>query len=217
MTAGVQHGVLMDQVYKNQRHIYDATRKFFLLGRDRLIADLAPPAAGLVLEIGCGTGRNLLHAARNYPLARCFGLDISEQMLTTAENAIERQGLSGRVSVKLADATQASAGTLFGFEQFDRVFISYALSMIPGWTDALRQAVVHLKPGGSLHILDFGQQDGLPRWFRWTLQRWLQAFHVTPRKDLADELHRIAVDKNLKATVHPLYRGYALYAVLCGK
>ena len=34
------HGGLMDAIYRRQRHIYDATRKYYLLGRDRLIADL---------------------------------------------------------------------------------------------------------------------------------------------------------------------------------
>ena len=31
------HAALMDTVYRGQRHIYDATRKYFLFGRDRLI------------------------------------------------------------------------------------------------------------------------------------------------------------------------------------
>lgn len=33
---------LMDAIYRRQRHIYDASRKFYLLGRDGLIADLDP-------------------------------------------------------------------------------------------------------------------------------------------------------------------------------
>ena len=33
------HAALMDGVYRHQRHIYDLTRKFYLLGRDRLIRD----------------------------------------------------------------------------------------------------------------------------------------------------------------------------------
>ena len=35
------HAELMDGVYRHQRHIYDSTRKYYLLGRDRLIAGLA--------------------------------------------------------------------------------------------------------------------------------------------------------------------------------
>ena len=37
-----QHSAaLMDRIYRRQRHIYDASRKFYLLGRDELIAELA--------------------------------------------------------------------------------------------------------------------------------------------------------------------------------
>jgi S-adenosylmethionine-diacylgycerolhomoserine-N-methlytransferase len=55
---------LMNRTYRHQRHIYDVTRKYYLFGRDRLIARLDPPAGGRVLEIGCGTARNLIAAAR---------------------------------------------------------------------------------------------------------------------------------------------------------
>ena len=64
----VRHGDLMDRLYRHQRHIYDLTRKYYLLGRDELIAELDPPPHGTVLEIGCGTGRNLL--AVRAPLSR---------------------------------------------------------------------------------------------------------------------------------------------------
>ncbi|MDP3319209.1 MAG: class I SAM-dependent methyltransferase, partial [Bosea sp. (in: a-proteobacteria)] len=74
----------MDAIYRHQRHIYDASRKFYLLGRDRLIDDLAPPEGGSVLEIGCGTGRNLVRIAQAYPGRACFGLDVSSAMLETA-------------------------------------------------------------------------------------------------------------------------------------
>ncbi len=60
----------MDRIYRHQRHIYDLTRKYYLLGRDALIRDLAPVPGDTVLEIGCGTGRNLILAARRYPDAR---------------------------------------------------------------------------------------------------------------------------------------------------
>ena len=31
---------------------------------------------------------------------------------------------------------------------------------------AVRAAVRHLAPGGTLHIVDFGDMAGLPGWFR---------------------------------------------------
>ena len=75
----------MDGVYRYQRHFYDLTRKYYLLGRDRMIAGLDVPPDGTVLELGCGTGRNIVLAARRYPDARFFGLDISAEMLETAQ------------------------------------------------------------------------------------------------------------------------------------
>ncbi|TIV98235.1 MAG: SAM-dependent methyltransferase, partial [Mesorhizobium sp.] len=54
------HAELMDGVYRWQRHIYDLTRKYYLLGRDRLIDGLDVPRGGTVLELGCGTGRNIV-------------------------------------------------------------------------------------------------------------------------------------------------------------
>jgi S-adenosylmethionine-diacylgycerolhomoserine-N-methlytransferase len=87
---------LMNRIYRRQRHIYDATRKWFLLGRDRLIDDLRPGPGAAVLEIGCGTGRNLIVAARRYPDAQFFGIDVSTHMLTSAIESIAHAGLSAR-------------------------------------------------------------------------------------------------------------------------
>ena len=57
----------MDAIYRYQRYIYDASRKYYLLGRDRMLEELAPAPGGTVLEIACGTGRNLIKAAGRYP------------------------------------------------------------------------------------------------------------------------------------------------------
>ncbi len=51
---------LMDQMYRRQRHIYDLSRKFYLIGRDEAIKRLRPASDDKVLEIGWGTGRNLV-------------------------------------------------------------------------------------------------------------------------------------------------------------
>ena len=127
------HAALMDGVYRYQRHIYDLTRKYYLLGRDRMIRDLDVPAGGAVLELGCGTGRNLALIARAYPAARLCGLDISAGMLETAAASIRRAGLAGRVTLAHGDASAFEAEALFGRKGFDRVVVSYSLSMIPPW------------------------------------------------------------------------------------
>jgi len=186
------HAALMDGVYRTQRHIYDATRKYYLLGRDRLIEDLSPPPGGAVLEMGCGTGRNLVLAARLHPQARFFGLDISEEMLISARRKIHRSGLADRIEIRAADATTVDAPALFDVEAFDRVFFSYTLSMVPDWRTALARALEATAPGGTLHIVDFGQQADMPRLAHAVLRRWLALFHVEPRKDLGDGIAAVA-------------------------
>ena len=207
--AAEDHPGLMDGVYRYQRHIYDATRKYYLLGRDRLIADLTPAPGNTVLEIGCGTGRNLILAARRYPKARFHGIDISAAMLATARNNIAKAGLADRITLAQGDATAFSPATLFGIETFDRVFISYALSMIPGWQAAISAALAATADGGRLHIVDFGQQERLPAMARSVLQAWLRRFHVTPRADLAEVVTERAEAQGAHVRTEVLHRGYA--------
>ncbi|TPI48322.1 class I SAM-dependent methyltransferase [Mesorhizobium sp. B2-9-1] len=208
------HAELMDGVYRWQRHIYDLTRKYYLLGRDRLIDGLDVPQGGTVLELGCGTGRNIALAARRYPDARFFGLDISAEMLETASAAIAREGLAAKVSLARGDATDFDARALFGIAQFDRVFVSYSLSMIPSWEKTVSAALAALAPGGSLHVVDFGQQEGLPRWFRALLRGWLRKFHVAPRASLRDVLESESQRTGATFRFRTLYRGYAWLAIV---
>ncbi|TPJ41215.1 class I SAM-dependent methyltransferase [Mesorhizobium sp. B2-5-13] len=208
------HAELMDGVYRWQRHIYDLTRKYYLLGRDRMIAGLDVPQGGTVLELGCGTGRNIILAARAYPDTRFFGLDISAEMLETAGKAIDREGLSDRVTLARGDATDFDSEALYGGERFDRIFVSYSLSMIPGWEKTVSAALAALAPTGSLHIVDFGQQEGLPGWFRTLLRGWLKKFHVTPRESLCDVLESEAERTGATFRFRTLYRGYAWLAVI---
>ena len=138
----------MDRMYGLQRHFYDLSRAYYLLGRDDLIKALHPPKAGTVLEMGCGTGRNLVAAAKHYPEAKFFGFDISTAMLETAGRAVQRNDLVGRVELAQADASDFSATKTFGLEYFDRVFFSYALSMIPHWQAAVEQAAAWFQAQG---------------------------------------------------------------------
>ncbi|MCW5747094.1 MAG: methyltransferase domain-containing protein [Alphaproteobacteria bacterium] len=203
----------MDRMYRHQRHVYDLTRKYYLLGRDRLIDRLAVPTGGTVLEIGCGTGRNLVAAARRYHDAHLVGLDVSAAMLATAQRRIDGAGLSPRVRLVCADATALSDDALPDAPRFDRVFISYSLSMIPGWRDVLAGAADLLAPSGELHVLDFGDQARLPAWLRRGLRRWLALFDVSPRDDLAAALCAVGETRALSVTAQSLYGGYARYAV----
>lgn len=203
----------MDRIYRHQRHIYDASRKFYLLGRDQLIDGLQPPTGGSVLEIGCGTGRNLIRIAQRYPDCACYGLDVSSEMLATARVSVAKAGLGDRIGLAQADATGFDPHALFGLAGFDRIVISYALSMIPPWQGVVAEALRRLDAGGSLHIVDFGDQAGLPAPFKVVLLRWLGLFHVSPREDLPQAVRAMAEAVGADCRLGAPYRGYAVHAV----
>nr|WP_272211780.1 class I SAM-dependent methyltransferase [Marinicella sp. W31]MDC2877669.1 methyltransferase domain-containing protein [Marinicella sp. W31] len=149
----------MDAMYRYQRHIYDLTRKYYLFGRDRMIDGVSVAPGGSVLEIACGTGRNLRKLAARLPEARLYGLDISEEMLGTARAHFKASSTPPLFAA--ADACEFKPAR-FGVDGFDRIAISYALSMIPQWRLAVEAALDALNDDGELHVVDFGQQEGLP-------------------------------------------------------
>ena len=204
----------MNRMYRRQRHIYDGTRRYYLLGRDRLIAGLQPEAGATVLEIGCGTGRNLVHAARLYPDVRLFGIDVSTEMLTSAIAAVSRHGLTKRIRVAHGDGTAFDPQALFGIASFDHVMISYSLSMIPDWRGVLQAAISRLKPGGRLHVVDFGHQERLPGIARALLKTLAGDIRRHParraRMRAVGDGGRAAAELKFERP----FRGYAQYAVL---
>lgn len=204
----------MDRIYRYQRFIYDASRAYFLLGRTTLVAGLGPPDGATIVEAGCGTARNLIETARAYPSARLYGFDISSMMLATARDKIAAAGLTDRITVAQGDATKFDLDQMFGIKTADRIIVSYALSMIPPWEEVVDCSCRQLAPGGSLHIVDFGQLGGLPALAKAGLYRWLAKFTVHPRAKLENVLRAAAVTYGLDAHIDHPFRGYATYAVL---
>ncbi len=177
--AAPGHAAAMDAMYRWTRHLYDLTRKYYLFGRDRMIRDLDLPRGGTVLEMACGTGRNLAVIARAWPRAELYGMDISTEMLKSASAK-----LGSRAALAQGEAAGFDPAAAFGRAQFDRVTISFATSMIPSWEAAVSNALTLVAPGGSLHIVDFGDMAHLPRLLGAVLRAWLARYHVTPRHDL---------------------------------
>jgi S-adenosylmethionine-diacylgycerolhomoserine-N-methlytransferase len=204
----------MNRMYRLQRHIYDGTRKYYLLSRNQLVSELRPAAGATVLEIGSGTGRNLVQAARLYPAATFFGIDVSTEMLASASAAISRAGLDRQIHLRHGDATAFDSRALFGVSSFDHVMISYSLSMIPNWRRAVEAAADLVKDGGRLHIVDFGNQERLPKFVCALLRRWLAIFDVAPCEDLEGALNGLASSYGATLVFGRPFRGYAQYAVV---
>jgi S-adenosylmethionine-diacylgycerolhomoserine-N-methlytransferase len=211
-SAGSSHAALMDEVYRGQRHIYDFTRKYYLFGRDTLIEGLAARPGMRVLEVACGTGRNLAKIGKAWPGVRLFGLDISAEMLKSARAALGAEATLGE-----GDACAFDPQTLLGEPQFERIVLSYSLSMIPAWESALDHAAAQLAPGGQLHIVDFGDLVGLPTPAATLLRAWLAKFHVEPRTAMPEVAARVAAAHGLALSSTRGAFGYFQLHVLTAK
>ena len=126
-----------------------------------------------------------------------------------------KKGAGGKQQRTLIGGEAATGGREdWGGSGFDRIRISEAGAMRRGGEDAITAALAGLNPKGSLHIVDFGQQERLPRWFRGMLQAWLRRFHVTPRANLRDVLQARLDGANADMTFEDIGRGYAWHAVI---
>lgn len=202
------HGAAMDRMYRLQRHVYDLTRRYYLLGRDRMLDELKVSPQQSILEIGCGTGRNLIGAAKRYPLCHYFGVDISNEMLKSAEKSLALAGLLPKTVLAQGDATNFDAEIELGRKTFNRIYFSYTLSMVPQWQMALRHATTLLAEDGELHIVDFGQCERWPSPFKKLLFKWLDLFHVFPRSELPAILMKLADELNLDLISKKDFGGY---------
>lgn len=137
--------------------LYDPFLALAMRGRTfrrRLILQtLAAPAAGDVLDVGCGTGTLTLALAAGAPGARVVGLDGDPNALARAR--AKAAGASGHVRWirGLADALP------FDAESFDRVVCSLVLHHLsPGVRRAALAEIRRvLRPGGRLHVAEWGR------------------------------------------------------------
>lgn len=205
----------MDRMYRPQKYFYDLTRKYYLLGRDRLVAELGVRPGQSVLDIGCGTGRNLAMIGQRYPAARLFGLDAAAPMLEVAARKLERASVRVRLARGVAEELDPEA--LFGEPGgFDHVTISYCLSMVDDPEAAVRAAAGALAPGGTLHIVDFGDMAKLPPWFRRAMVSWLARFHVHHKPVVEPTLRALADADGGRLQMVEIARRYAMLMRLGG-
>jgi S-adenosylmethionine-diacylgycerolhomoserine-N-methlytransferase len=142
------HAQRLEAFYAPQAAAYDSFRERLLHGRRELIEMLSPSAGERIIELGAGTGRNLLFLGEQ--LARLEQATLVDLCPALLEQARQRTATMPNVQVIEADVTHWQPQ-----QPADCVYLSYALTMIPDWRATLRNAIAMLRPGGRLGVVDF--------------------------------------------------------------
>lgn len=194
----------LQSYYRLHSKVYDATRWSFLFGRESLLNRLPDlPPRPRILEIGCGTGRNIEYLQYLFPDAHIYGVDLSAEMLKKAHRKIND---SRQVTLMHSRYGSEPLDT----EAFDLILLSYSLTMTGDRTEAILQQIYDdLKAHGHIAVVDFHYSPF--RWFR----RWMKKNHVVMDGSLLSLLHKYFHPKS--STVHDAYLGLWSYLEFIGK
>lgn len=167
--AGDSHAARLEAFYRPQAGHYDAFRERLLAGRAELIRALDVHAGQRVLELGAGTGRTAEFYAERVPTLQSLTLvDLCPSLLRQARLRTERW---------LNCVVHEADAAVYRETSVDRLYFSYALSMMPQWRATLHNAIDMLTQDGLLGVVDFYVSDrqpptGFTRHGPWTRRFW---------------------------------------------
>lgn len=154
--ANSQQNYIPALSYRFLTPFYDFIQKYIvgdIRYKNRLIEQANIQAGHYVLDLGCGTGTLAIMVKKAQPKAEVAGLDADPDMLKVAhyKSATENSPVKFDVGfTKKLPYPDAS---------FDRVLSSIMIHHLktPDKEETGREVYRVLKPGGQLHIIDFGK------------------------------------------------------------
>ncbi|MGH2618956.1 MAG: class I SAM-dependent methyltransferase [Anaerolineales bacterium] len=110
-----------------------------------------------VLDLGCGTGTLTILAKLTYPNSKVVGLDGDPRILAITRAKAAKAGVEIRLDHGMAFQMP------YPDNSFDRVLSSLVLHHLTteNKRHALREVLRVLRPGGELHVVDFGKPNTL--------------------------------------------------------
>ena len=129
----------------------------------RVLLDTVEPAAGRILDVGCGWGPIALEAAMQNPEAEVWAIDVNVRALELTRRNAERHGLSN-VHVATPDAVPAGV-------EFDAMWSNPPIRVGKAELHAILEAwIPRLRSGGSawLVVAKHLGADSLMKWLRET-------------------------------------------------
>ena len=141
----------MSQTYVHGYHAREDERLHDQAGTlvDLLHSDTSYPRGSKVLEVGCGVGAQTVTLARRSPDAQFTSIDLSEESIGKARQAVDRAGFTN-VSFQQANIFDLS----FETESFDHVFVCFVLEHLAQPLEALAILKRQLKPSGTITVIE---------------------------------------------------------------
>jgi len=138
--------------------------------RSALLSQLAPKAGEVIADIGCGTGSFLALLGSTTAAGKLVGIDPDDRILERARTKLADAG----VACELRRGYLRDAAHLLAPLRPDKIVSSLVLHQVPLAEKRAGLAAIHaaLRPGGELHMADYGLQR--TRTMRW-LFRLVQA------------------------------------------
>lgn len=139
---------------------YDATISLMTCERTwrrAFVKQIDPLPRDVILDMGCGAGTLAILLKQAGPSASVYGVDPDPAILTRAENSARDKDLLIHFQQGYVQETSAIASVI----RPNKIVSSMVLHRVPlaGKRSAVLSAFASLRPGGELHIADYGQQN----------------------------------------------------------
>jgi demethylmenaquinone methyltransferase/2-methoxy-6-polyprenyl-1,4-benzoquinol methylase len=191
------------KTYRKKAKHYDITSRLYpapgypqRAQRRRAVAALGLRAGASVIDIACGTGLNFALVEDVIgPDGRIVGVDLTDAMLSQAENRVRTNGW-GNVRLVQADAVDFDFPT-----EVDAILSTYALTQVPECAAVIAHGAKALSVGGRWAVLDLKVPDRTPGWLthlgttvvrpfasadEWTTRRPWETIRAAMQGELAD-------------------------------
>ncbi len=156
------------ELFRGLPERYDRLSALLSFGQDprwrrALVAEVAPPAGGSVLDVATGTGMVAAELLARYDCS-VVGIDQSAEMLSAARARFERPGPNGRPSAGMGgrhgvpvELIEGQAEALpFADASFDALTFTYLLRYVEDPRATMRELARVVRPGGRVASLEFG-------------------------------------------------------------
>jgi len=166
------------EMFDNISGNYDRLNALITFGMDRswrrnVLKEIQNKKPETILDIATGTGDMLMLYAKT-SASKIVGADISEGMLSVAQEKINKRSLEERVALSLCDAENLP----FEKDSFDAVSITYGIRNFEDLKLGMSEVLRVLKEGGNCVILEtsvptkFPFKQGYHMYTKWIMPIW---------------------------------------------